>query len=147
MSSLNYQVPTPEDIEVAEKSSRLLAACIGKGEHAQLRLHDGDEVLEVPVKAVRLLVDILDKMAQGDAVSIVPVHKELTTQEVASLLNVSRPHVVKLLEEGAIPHHKVGVKRRVLFKDVMQYKEAQQQQSHALLDQLVADAQDMDMGY
>lgn len=143
----SYQMPTQEDAVLAVESSRLLAACIGKGDSACLRLHDGDEVLQVPVKAIRLLVDILDAMARGDAVSLIPIHKELTTQEAANLLNVSRPYLVKLIENGEIPFHKNGVRRKVLFKDLMEYKHKRDQASMALLDELTAEAQDFDMGY
>lgn len=70
---VSYQVPTKEDTDLAVESSRLLAACIGKGESACLSLHNGNELLQVPVKAIRLLVDILDAMARGDAVSLIPM--------------------------------------------------------------------------
>lgn len=143
----SYQMPTQEDAVLAVESSRLLAACIGKGDSACLRLHDGDEVLQVPVKAIRLLVDILDAMARGDTVSLIPIHRELTTQEAANLLNVSRPYLVKLIENGEIPFHKNGVRRKVLFKDLMEYKHKRDQASMALLDELTAEAQDFDMGY
>ena len=147
--NLNYpvQIPTPEDTQLAEESSRLLAACIGKGETACLRLYEGDEVFQVPVKAIRLLVDILNTMARGDAVSLVPVHKELTTQEAANLLNVSRPYLVKLLEEGVIPFHKVGVRRRIFFKDLITFKQQKLQDSLTVLDELAALSQADDLGY
>ncbi|QTR54769.1 helix-turn-helix domain-containing protein [Thiothrix unzii] len=144
---VSYQVPTQEDTELAVESSRLLAACIGKGESACLRLHNGNELLQVPVKAIRLLVDILDAMARGDAVSLIPIHKELTTQEAANILNVSRPYLVKLIEAGEIPFHKNGVRRRVFFKDLMEYKQKRDQASMLLLDELTAEAQEFEMGY
>ena len=144
---VSYQIPTQEDTELAVESSRLLAACIGKGESACLRLHNGNELLQVPVKAIRLLVDILDAMARGDAVSLIPIHKELTTQEAANILNVSRPYLVKLMEAGEIPFHKNGVRRRVFFKDLMEYKQKRDQASMLLLDELTADAQEFEMGY
>lgn len=144
---VSYQVPTQEDTELAVESSRLLAACIGKGESACLRLHNGNELLQVPVKAIRLLVDILDAMARGDAVSLIPIHKELTTQEAANILNVSRPYLVKLMEAGEIPFHKNGVRRRVFFKDLMEYKQKRDQASMLLLDELTAEAQEFDVGY
>ncbi|QTR48996.1 helix-turn-helix domain-containing protein [Candidatus Thiothrix anitrata] len=144
---VSYQVPTQEDTELAVESSRLLAACIGKGESACLRLHNGNELLQVPVKAIRLLVDILDAMARGDAVSLIPIHKELTTQEAANILNVSRPYLVKLMEAGEIPFHKNGVRRRVFFKDLMEYKQKRDQANMLLLDELTAEAQEFEMGY
>lgn len=103
--------------------------------------------MQVPVKAIRLLVEILDAMARGDAVSLIPIHRELTTQEAANILNVSRPYLVKLIESGEIPFHKNGVRRKVLFKDLMEYKQKRDRESMVLLDELTAEAQELDMGY
>lgn len=141
MSALrNEQIITPptspEESELARTSSRLLAACIGHGKTARLRVIDGDGVIEVPVAALRMLVDILTNMAAGNAMSLVPIHAELTTQQTADFLNVSRPYVVGLLERGELPHHKVGTHRRVRFSDLMAYKEAQLQKSKAALTEL-----------
>ena len=141
MSALrNEQIinpPTsPEESELARTSSRLLAACIGKGKTARLRVIDGDGVIEVPVAALRMLVDILTNMAAGNALSLVPIHAELTTQQAADFLNVSRPYVVGLLERGELAHHKVGTHRRVYFRDLMAYKDAQLRKSKAALTEL-----------
>jgi len=141
MSALrNDQIITPptspEESELARTSSRLLAACIGHGKTARLRVIDGDGVIEVPVAALRMLVDILTNMAAGNAMSLVPIHAELTTQQTADFLNVSRPYVVGLLERGELAHHKVGTHRRVRFSDLMAYKQAQLAKSKARLGEL-----------
>jgi excisionase family DNA binding protein len=135
---------TPEESKLARDSSRLLAACIGRGPTARLRVIDADGEIEVPVRALRMLVDILDNMAAGNAVSLVPIHAELTTQQTADFLNVSRPYVVGLLERGELAHHMVGTHRRVYFRDLMDYKSAQLAKSKVRLAELAREAQEQD---
>jgi excisionase family DNA binding protein len=102
-----------------------------------------EETVTIPAVAFRLLVNILTQMAQGNAVILIPVYAELTTQEAADLLNVSRPFLVRLLEEGEIPHRKVGTCRRVLYKDVTAYKLRIDERRRATLDELAAQAQEI----
>ena len=151
MSSNNshYLIETPSehDVELAAESSRLLASCIGNGESATLRLIDGNRDVTVPVTAIRMLVDILSEMAKGNAVSLVTIHAELTTQEAADFLNVSRPFLVKLLEKGEIAFRKVGVRRKILFKDLVEYQQKTRHESNQALDELASQAQKLDMGY
>jgi excisionase family DNA binding protein len=101
----------------------------------------------LPGHVVQLLLDILSEMAQGNAISVMPIHAELTTQEAANMLNVSRPHLVKLVDNGEIPCHKVGTHRRVLAQDVLNYKQHIDAQRHNVLDELTALSQEMEMGY
>jgi excisionase family DNA binding protein len=88
-------------------------------------------------------VAILSEMARGNAVRVIPHHAELTTGEAAELLNVSRPYVVRLLDEGRIPSHKVGTHRRVLLKDAMAYREEHYRARSAVLDQIAAIDQEL----
>ena len=114
-----------------------------------LRVRDDgrEETIELPASAVRLLVEILEDMASGHAVTIVPQNAELTTQQAADFLNVSRPFLIQLLEEKKIPFRMVGTHRRVRFEDVLGYKEAIDAERRKVLDELAAEAQELDMGY
>ena len=136
-------LPNDQEASLARESSRLLAACIGQGDAAQLLVIDGDTRIQVPVKALRLLVDILAQMAQGNAVSVVPIHAELTTQEAADYHNVSRPYMVGLLERGELPFRKIGSHRRVLFQDLLAYEQQQRAQQEGALAELARQAQEL----
>jgi len=130
------QPPTADEAELARASSRLLAACIGQGDSARLKVIDGDETIVVPIKALRMLVGILANMAEGNAVSIVPIHAELTTQQAADFLNVSRPYLVGVLDRGEINYRKVGTHRRLRFEDLLAYSAESNKRSGAVLDEL-----------
>ena len=101
----------------------------------------------VPVSALRLLINILSETGKGCAVCVTPVHAELTTQEAADLLNVSRPFLVQLLERGDIPFHKAGTHRRVRCKDVIAYNSRCEAEGREALDALVEQAQALKIGY
>lgn len=142
--------PTEADAQLARESRRVLAAHpLGKGRVCLQILDDGEvgETITVPADAAQVLLHALDEMAQGNAVSLIPVHAELTTQQAADILNVSRPYVVKLLDEGKIPCRSVGKYRRVRFHDLMEYKQKDDAARAEIADQLAAEAQELGMGY
>ena len=143
----SVRMPTETEVKLAAESSRLLAACVGTGSEARLRLIDGDTDVTVPILAIHMLVDILNQMAQGNAVSLVPVHAELTTQQAADMLNVSRPYLVKQLEAGEIPFHKLGRHRRIRFSDLMAYRKRMDEEGRHAVDELTAQAQEHGLGY
>lgn len=113
---------------------------------ALLQSPDGD-VLGIPTSIYKVLVAAVAAMAQGNAVSIVPIHHELTTQQAAELLNVSRPHLVKLLETGVIPHHKTGSHRRIYFQDLMRYRDLRDAQRRKALDELTRKSAEFGLDY
>lgn len=95
----------------------------------------------IPAVAVRVLAEVLAKMAEGKAVTLVPLHAELSTQQAADLLGVSRPYFIKLLEQGKMPFRRVGEQRRVLYQDLLCYLEDYRKAAHAALDEMTAEAQ------
>jgi excisionase family DNA binding protein len=141
--------PSPQDAAVARTSGQILAGYAKTKRPLTLRVRDAEheKPIELPAGAVALLMDILEAMAAGRGVTIVPENAELTTVEAAAMLNISRPFLIQLLEKGVIPHRKVGKHRRIRVEDVMAYKERDDREREAVLDELVAEAQKSDMGY
>lgn len=143
-------LPSEVDIKLAKESSRALSMIMATKEAVQSVTiqSDGEKTrVELPMSAFRLFIDILANLSQGNAVQVVPVHAELTTQEAADLLMVSRPYFIKLLDEGKIPYRKVGTHRRVRYSDLLDFKSKEEQQREAALDELSAQAQKLGMGY
>jgi excisionase family DNA binding protein len=140
-------LPSQQEAELARTSSRNLSVVLSsRAETQQFDFKDDrgqTRTVELPTSVVRLMVDVLTEMGQGNAVSIIPIHAELTTQEAADLLNVSRPYFVQLLEKKEIPFRKVNTHRRVRYEDVMAYKNRIDAQRRKALDELAALSQDM----
>lgn len=113
----------------------------------KIKVQEEGEFITIPKKALTLLSDIIENMAEGKTVSIVPSNSEVSTQQAADMLNVSRPHLVKLLETKKIPFKKVGSHRRILLKDITSYKKQLAKQREAQLDFLSQQAQDLNLGY
>jgi excisionase family DNA binding protein len=150
MKAIETIIPSKKDISLAAQSSQILATHIEFTRNTRIQiLIEGQtqESVTVPAAALRLLIDVLAQMAEGNAVSIVPVSTELTTQEAADLLNVSRPYIVSLLESGEIPHRKVGSHRRILAKDITAYKTKIDEARLETLAELSEQAQKLKMGY
>lgn len=153
LNSENFETVAPSEADalLARESSRQLATHkLGRRSSVRIRLLDDSKEAEpvaVPVSALRLFLHLLTEMSQGNAVTLIPSPAELTTQQAADLLNVSRPYLVKLLEEGKMPFRTVGKYRRVRFDDVMTFKRKDDEARAKILDQLTAEAQELGMGY
>jgi len=140
--------PTATDVEVAKESSRRLEQRSEQSVKG-LRVATNGRAEEIPLPpvAARLILEMLTSLAEGQAVMILPYHAELTTQEAADLLGVSRPYLIGLLDAEKIPHRKVGRHRRVRADDLLAYQRAEQEARQRVLDQLAAEAQELGMGY
>jgi len=144
-AALTSVPPSREDVELARTSGQRLAPLARRGQPLTLRVRDAgqEETIELPAGAVKLLQAILEDMASGRAVTIVPQNAELTTQQAADFLKVSRPFLVQLLEQKKLPFRLVGTHRRVRFEDVLRYKESIDSERRKVLDQLAAEAQEI----
>lgn len=136
--------PTQKESSLARESSRQLSR-YRRGD-LTVQIPDAGKVV-LPASAVRLLISLLSEMAAGNAVTLIPIHAELTTQQAADLLGVSRPFLIKQIQDGEIPFRKVGTHRRILFKDVMQYKRKIDADRLKTLGELTDQAQELNMGY
>lgn len=140
--------PTSGEVKEARKLIKILEPYAKSGKSLRLQVgREQSEIIELPASALSLLMDVLEGMAAGRGIMLIPYKAELTTVQAAGILNVSRPFLIKLLEEGAIPYRMVGKHRRVRMEDVLAYKAQIDEERERVLDQLVAEAQALDMGY
>lgn len=137
---LSPALPSETDARLAKETSRLLATRTRSAAPLSIRVVGArnEDTLRIPASAVKMLVRILEEMALGNAVTLTPVHAELTTQEAADMLNVSRPTLIQLLDEGRIEYRKVGTHRRVRFESLMSYKRRNDAERRAALAELAA---------
>lgn len=109
-------------------------------DETEIEIEETSERIKIPLRALKLLGDILKAMGEGKPVSIVPIATEVTTQKAAEILGCSRPHLVKLLEDGEIEFVKVGKHRRVKFEDVLAYRQKmKEEQKKNIIDIMGAD--------
>lgn len=113
----------------------------------KIKIQETGEFITIPKKALSLLITILSNMSEGKSITIIPTDSELSTQQAADMLNVSRPHLVKLLENNTIPFKKVGSHRRVLLRDLITYEKSLQKTREEKLKFLSEQAQDLNLGY
>ena len=117
-----HEVISPDKAEC--ELAKSLSERFSNGKDRPLELKDSTtgESIALPSSAYRGLVQILSQLGRGNAFAVTPIRSELTTQQAADLLNVSRPYLVKLIDQDVIPSRKVGVQRRMLLGDVLKYK-------------------------
>ena len=120
----NINKPSKDEQKVAIASYDALASVLKglKSKNPEIEIEETQERIKIPLSALKLLGEIIEAMSKGRPFSLVPIATEVTTQKAAEILGCSRPHFVKLLEEGEIEFTKVGKHRRVKFEDVVAYK-------------------------
>lgn len=139
-------VPSAEDQQLARESSRTVYQFLeqhrGRPE-LTFPAHGRSEreFVPLPAAAVELLAQMLSQLARGKAVTIIPIHSEMTTQQAADFVGVSRPHLVKLLQQKEIPFRKVGAHRRVRVEDLLAYKKREDTARQKTLDELAEESQ------
>ena len=137
-------LPSEEDSALAQRASQVIA--VSQPLELRVKLDDGQELV-LPKAATRLIALLLTEMAQGNAVTIIPIHANLTTQEAADYLNVSRPHLISLLEGAKMPYHMAGTHRRIRFQDLVTFKESLEKRRREIMEDLAAQSQQEGMGY
>lgn len=140
------RLPSEDDTELAAEASRYLSQAKQEGSDLHVQI-DGGKALRLPKAVNDLLFELLTEMARGNAVTVIPVHAELTTQEAADYLNVSRPFIIKLLEAGKLKYHMVGSHRRVRFTDLDEYAKKIEADRKSAMEELAQQAQELEMGY
>jgi excisionase family DNA binding protein len=147
-SSFETVVPTANDALMARDSSRMLAAAYSLAPmHITVQNGKTDVEVVLPASAAKVLVHVLQEMAAGHSVIVMPNDTEISTQEAAELLNVSRPFLVQQLEKGVLPFRMVGSHRRFRLQEVLHYRQHVFAERETALNALVQQAQELDMGY
>jgi excisionase family DNA binding protein len=107
---------------------------------------DGNHI-ELPASALEALRKVVEAMSRGESVTVIPHDKQLTSQEAADILFVSRPHLIKLLDRGDLPFHRVGTHRRIRIEDVLAYRERRDAEQRAALNELTRLSEELPGGY
>ncbi len=145
MVAYNYDLPTAEDSDLAREASAKIIPFLRDHKPLEFLVSEKaeEQLIKVPTIAVPLIQRVMEALAAGHGVTIIPRHAELTTMEAADILNVSRPYLVKLLDANEIPFHKVGRHRRIRLDDLLDYKRRIDRAREAILDQMVREAEEL----
>ncbi len=151
MSSSIHKI-TKSDQKIALSSIKALTksedkAIKNKLNVVNITIQGSDELISIPLKALKLFTSILSNMAEGKSIALLPTDAEISTQQAAEILNVSRPHIIKLLEKGNIPYKKVGSHRRILLQDILEYESKFKKKRRKQLNSLASEAQKLNLGY
>jgi len=142
--------PTDHDAQLARDSSAALAPLLRDDlnslPHILLRTKDNNEAdIALPPSILRLLLGALQEMAKGNAVTLLPRQSELTTQQAADLMRISRPSLIKILDNGKLHYRKIGAHRRILYSDAIRYIESEHSRRVSVMEELVAETEQLDL--
>lgn len=137
--------PSKEERKVALESYDALAAALSQlhSENPEIEIEETEEKIRIPLKALKFLAKVLKAISQGKPVSLVPIATEMTTQAAAEIIGCSRPHFIKLLEEGRIPYTKIGKHRRVRYEDVIEYKNQMKANRESLIIEIMREDEEI----
>lgn len=140
-----YKRPTKKEREIAQSSFEALSSAMAhlNTEKVDIEIEGRNDKIVLPLSALKFLEDILKNMSEGKIISIVPLATEVTTQKAAEILGCSRPHLIKILEDGEIPFTKIGRHRRIMIEDVVAYKKKmKEEQRQHIIDIMAEDEED-----
>ncbi len=151
-SVLTTELKVPElyDSDEAHKVLEQLTESFGaapRGRSHILRVSIDNEAVQVPAYLMDFFTGVLEEVARGNAVTVGGIDPELTTQQAADLLKVSRPYLVKLIDTDQLPHRRVGNRRKVLLADILDYKRNDDLYRRRVLDELTREAEDLQLDY
>ena len=142
-ATLSTRLPTEDEKRSASKVVEVLARRITEtGMQIPISENGETTTLEIPTPVANLVIELLVHIGNGEAVTLVPYGSELSTQQAADLLNVSRPYLIKLIDSNMLPHHKVGRHRRILASDLLAYKAKRDEERQRGLKELTSIAQE-----
>ena len=139
-------LPAQSDAPQVATLDQALRAAAGSAQRLEIVLSNGEHVT-LPDNIQRALALVAREIATGNGVAVVPVHHELTTHEAAAVLHVSRPHLIRMLDEGRLPSRKIGTHRRIRFDDVMAYRAGEEHERDALLARIAQESQSLGLEF
>ena len=142
---MTHFFPSRHEAQSASHSYEVLSHMLRQSQG--LRIGEGKNALTLPETVTELLMEVLSQISEGKSVGLTTLSEEMTTQEAADFLNVSRPHLVSLLKKGDLPYRKVGNRMRLRSKDVLSYKETLFSAQVRAIEQLSEEAQKLGLGY
>lgn len=139
--------PAPDEADALAEFRKTIEEASGSAGYQPCLIGPDGTHVEVPASAFRALAFVVRGMAAGQTITLMPTGKQLTTQQAAEMLRMSRPHLIKLLDRGEIPFERIGTHRRLMVEDVLAYRSARARARETQLDELAQLSQDLEGDY